>query len=102
MRAVRTLATAFIVLLAALVAFAALLAAPRAALSDETTSEVYWPSDMEKRLSTVEDDIVSLIRNRAAARRRKDREEVKRLDERLKDLEKEQVQLLRDTHRIDW
>ena len=71
-----------------------LLGAGTARVHADDTAEPYWPGDKEDRLTEVSDQIVDVMREQRVARFDNDQEKLKTLDERMKKLNEEKVQLL--------
>ena len=75
-------------------ALVALLAAgARSAYADDDGT--YWPSDQEDQLSTVGNEIIAVMREQRQARFENNEAKLKQLDERMKKLNEEKIELLR-------
>ena len=61
----------------------------------------YWPSEQEDRLTEVSDEIIEVIHQQRKARYEKDADKLKQLDERMKALKDEKVELLRASGELE-
>jgi TolA-binding protein len=78
-----------------------LVAAMLAALASPVHAKpVVWPSDAEARLQEIEDQLIDVQRQRAVARLHNKSDDLEKVEKKFKELQKERVQLLRDTRQL--